>query len=227
MTASRYIILFPGRTGGSHLQQLLRSHPAIICEPECLVKKSESFQKRWLISLYEEERQPGIQAVGFKTKLKDVVNVAEFKALLEKHSVFVIYMWRENVVKQAFSRINARRLYNERGLWNLHEEHPPLPPMRVSIPQFEEALEHHIIHKKKLEEFIKELPLPVYRLRYEDLVGDEAKVVGEILRNLKVELRPLRSPLKKVTSDRLEAAFTNYQEIKQHYYGSELWRYFD
>lgn len=218
----RFVILFQGRTGSSYLQDLLSSHPQVVCEPESLVRKSREEQAQWVRALYQAPQPPTVTAVGFKTKLKDIVDPAEFRDLLEGFGVRVVHMVRRNRVKQAFSRINARRLFESRRMWNLKEGQPPLPPTRVTLEQFQEALDHHAEMDAQLRRFLEGLDRPCLELAYEELLEDREGTLARLCRFLQVPEAPMTSRLQKNTPDSLREAFLNYDEIKDHYRGTSL-----
>jgi hypothetical protein len=82
--------------------------------------------------------------LGFKTKLVDVLDLPGFTELLHRKKVRVIQMQRRNRVKAVISRINAARLHEASGKWNLYDESDRLPPLEVDIAQFDQYLKERI-----------------------------------------------------------------------------------
>jgi len=222
-----FIILFQGRTGSSWLQDLLRSHPGVVCEPERLVGASRADQWAWLDGLYSASRPAGIAATGCKTKLKDIVEPADLHALIHAHQVRVIHMYRRNRVKQAFSRINARRLFDARRRWNLAAGEQPLPPARIPLEQFEAALEHHRALEARLATFLAGVERPRLDVAYEDLLHEHDATMGAVCRFLGVAEAPMATGLRKNTPEHVRDAVLNYDEIREHYRGTDLEAEFD
>lgn len=222
-----FVILFEGRTGSSMLTELLASHPCMISEPERLVRKSEGEQSGWMEQLYTDTPNPMIQAVGFKTKLRDVANPDYFLELLEKHHVKVIYLHRENLVKMALSRINAIRLFEDRKLWNLLPGQSQLPPIAIPVQQFDESLRFRLDKEQKLQSFLNRLSVPVLDLTYEMLLASPQTVFDSIFTFLDVVPYPLEGKYKKNTPDNLREAIINFDELKAHYQGTEFEAMFD
>lgn len=217
-----YIILFEGRTGSSMLIDHLSSHPRMVAKPELLVGKNEKEQRDWMAQLYNNNTDPNIQAIGFKTKLRDVANPDAFHSLLEKHKVKVIYLYRENLVKLAVSRINALRLHAETKQWNLEAGQQQLPPIHVPVAQFEEALAFRRGYEETLQNFMQKVTRPTLRLTYETLLASPEEVFTAIFDFLGVDHYPLTSKLRKNTPDNLRDIILNFDELKAHYQGTEL-----
>jgi LPS sulfotransferase NodH len=221
----RFVILFEGRTGSTHLTQLLNSHRHIRARGEelrgagkkggvdgqiDLVRKNLSFPRLW-----------PIRAVGFKTKLRDVIDRHAFANTLRDLSPKVIHMTRRNVIKHTVSMLNANRIHEATRKWNLREQEDiELPPIFIDAAHFEELLQGRIERERDLAEFIARLGLPVYEIEYDDLLRNEQAVLKGVFDLLGVKNLPTKSPLKKATSDDLREAIVNYDELRCHFRGT-------
>src|ERR687891_188288 len=98
----RFVILFEGRTGSSHLTQLLNSHRYIRARGEELKAAGErggaDGQIDWVRKNLSLPRLSRIRAVGFKTKLRVVIDRHAFADTLRDLSPKIIHMTRRNVI---------------------------------------------------------------------------------------------------------------------------------
>ena len=70
----------------------------------------------------------------------------------------------------------------------------------------------------RLENFIRDLDLPLIRLFYEDLLLQEQETLRRIC--LFLNVRPIRGSCVKNTSDDLREVLENFEELKSHYIGT-------
>ncbi|MHC5109456.1 MAG: hypothetical protein ACYTHJ_06220 [Planctomycetota bacterium] len=213
--AVRFALLFQGRTGSSYLISCLNSHPAIVAEGEKLVRQSHDWQRRWLTQLYAGKHKRGTLACGFKTKLKDVWDLREFAEMLQRLDIRIISMMRKNKVKMAVSAINARRLYDATGHWNLRPGMDPLPPFELSADDLRAQVQHAIQSDEALQQFVSGLNLPTLAIAYEDLLDDRHLQLARVLQFLGVEQLPLHGDVIKNTSDNLAEVLVNHGELKK------------
>lgn len=239
-----FVILFQGRTGSSHLIDVLNKHPNIVAEGEMLVDflpepsaGTTSLLQRvragtlrfWegcpatrqiasTDALYTH--RPGARAIGFKTKVRDVIDLEAMKRVLEAHSVRAIIMQRRNLVKKTASRLNAARLYETTQEWNLHDEADRLGLFRVTPERFDLALRKVVYEHKTLQAFADYLDLPKLTLEYADLLADREQWFASVFEFLGVEPADLDSDVMKNTDDDLRNVLTNYEELKAYYRGT-------
>jgi len=220
---TRFVVLFEGRTGSSYVMHALDSHPNIIARGEMLVKISEQHQHQRIYDLYQKDciETPNTQAVGFKTKLRDVKNPEEFATILQNHNVKIVMMFRKNLVKLALSRLNAQRLFKATGTWNSTNKTDALAPLEVAPEEFNEALEFRKQKDSDLRNWVKDnfdhLPTSRLTLYYEDLLIKPEQFFSSIFTYLHTPPSILESPLKKTTPDNMRKALVNYDEIKSYY----------
>jgi len=90
---SHFVLLFEGRTGSSYLIESLDAHPHVRAKGEYLVKlrdKGAEAQLSWAKRSLTTSFITRYRAVGFKTKLRDILNPEKFRALLiEKLILFI------------------------------------------------------------------------------------------------------------------------------------------
>src|SRR5262249_43296180 len=111
----RFVLLFEGRSGSTYLMESLDAHPQVVAAHEILTElKLEPDVARLQLertrAFLTEPRDGAIAAVGFKTKLADVVDRDAFAALLRALDVRIIHLRRRNLIKLALSVLNAKRL---------------------------------------------------------------------------------------------------------------------
>lgn len=223
----RFVLLTPGRTGSSYLTKSLNSHPNIIMlfEPWGSMFKTPKEkwterardQLKWLDNFFEKSYDAQISAIGFKTKLIDVLDPKMFMEMLREKDARIIYMVRKNIVKLAVSMVNARRIYAKTNTWNLKREKDRLPPFYLDPNEFVIELENAICLKNRLKAYIEELKLPTLKIYYKDLFLNESKTLRRINEFLGVPFVHTRSSLLKNTNDNLRKAVLNFDEIRSRY----------
>ena len=227
-----YIILFIERDGSTYLTSLLMSHPHIHAIYErfaVLRKKGASAQEQldWASNFYNIPLLSRKAALGFKTKLVDVLNLEGFTDLLTRKNIRVIQMQRRNRVKAVISRINAARLHEISGKWNLYNETNRLPPIEVDLDQFDLYLKEREVADNQLNGYVDQLNLPKHKIIYEDLLVDKDNTLREIMDFLNVKHVPLQAKTLKNTKDNLSEAVLNLDELRQRYSGSVYANMFD
>ena len=215
---TNFILLFIGRSGSSYIIDMLNSHPKIISERELLVpfKDSES-EHNCLESLYNKERDDNITAVGFKTKLTDVHDVEQFTGMLDEFDTKIIYLYRDNVIKQTVSRINRKRLHEDREHHNLEKGDKKLPAFSIETDEFKKWFEETNNRSLEIHEYVHNVKRPQLRISYEDLLENHDLVFDRIFDFLDIEPHKMESKLVKNTSDDLKDVIVNYDELKNLY----------
>ena len=186
----------------------------MIAEGEKLVHLRGKAQRQWVIGLLDTGKRSGAVAVGFKTKLKDVDDHREFTELIREHEFRIILMTRRNTLKLAISTLNARRLFEHRGQWNLQQGDAGLPPMRLERTPLMACIETCEAKEAELRSFVANLNLPQLVLDYDDLRGHPEQEMNRVLQFLEAPSLPLQSDVKKNTSDNLSEAIENFDEVE-------------
>ena len=225
---SNFVIAFIGRTGSSYIIDMLNSHPHVVAERELLVKPDSAEKEHaTLEQLYTTPRDKNIQAVGFKTKLTDVTDLPQFFDMLDEFNLKVIYLYRDNVIKQTVSRINRKRLHDHTQLHNLEKDVPPLPAFAITPEEFKQWFEQTHHRSTEIHEYMHCVKRPQLRISYEDLLADHDKVFERIFDFLEVDPQPMESKLVKNTSDNLRDVLTNFDELRMLYAGTKFEKMFD
>ncbi len=167
------------------------------------------------------------QALGFKTKLVDVLDLEGFAALLQEKQVRVIQMQRRNRVKAVISRINARRLFEQSGHWNLYQEADRLGAEAVDPQLFAQFLREREEADAELDAFAERLQLPKLKIVYEDLLVERDQTLEKVFKFLKIANYPVQERTMKNTSDDLREAILNFDELRDSYSGSRYAHQFD
>jgi len=227
-----FVILFLERDGSTYLTSLLDAHPEIVAAYERFAVLREegataATQLDWARTHLTPPLIGRARAIGFKTKLVDVLDPDGFARLLQDRNCRILQMRRRNHVKAVVSRINALRLHEATGKWNLYREADRLPPLEVDPAQFAELLSERRTAEAELQAYVDAQGLPTLRLDYEDLLRDRAALLRAVFEFLRV--RPLEldgRPLKN-TSDDLRQAVANFEELKAAYVGTGYEAMFD
>ena len=217
-----YVILFIERDGSTYLSSLLVSHPHIdaVYERFAVMENkgaSASDQIKWASQYWTKSLINKAAARGFKTKLVNVLDQESFKNLLIEKNVHIIQMLRQNRVKAVVSKINAKRLHDQSGFWNLYKETDRMPPMEIKLDVFQKLLTERENLEAELNEFTAGLPLNKIVINYEDLLSDREAVLKTIFKFLNVDYKIVESKTLKHTSDDLRDVVLNFDELKNHY----------
>jgi LPS sulfotransferase NodH len=227
-----FVILFVERAGSTFLITALKSHPEVLA----LTEKFDAMRKEGLGAREQLEWAKNFltaplvgqhRAIGFKTKLIDVLDQDGFARLLRERKCRIIQMQRRNPVKAVVSTLNARRQWELSGNWNRLSETTKLAPFAVDPSEFDRLLQEREQLDGSLQEYVERLQLPTLRLFYEDLLQDKAAFVSRTLEFLNSTNQPLNSMTLKNTNDDLREAVVNFDELRACYAGTRYEAMFD
>lgn len=227
-----FVILFVERAGSTYLTTALQSHPEIIARTEKLDAmrqegKGAAEQLQWTREFLTPPLIGRHRAIGFKTKLVDILDPQGFAGVLRQRRCRVIRLQRRNAVKAVVSTLNARRQWKVSGNWNLLNEATRLPPFSVDLDEFERLLQEREQLDRDLERYVRDLHLPTLTLFYEDLLRDPQAFVGETLQFLTGRQRALPGATLKNTKDDLREAVLNFDQLRTRYAGTQYESMFD
>lgn len=227
---ARFIIVFPGRAGGTYLLGGLKDHPELRVKGEplgVLAKQGADAQLDWLRHYYRGPLVSRAKAVGILTKFPDIVDPDRTADLLRDLGTRVVSLERRNHVKTAVSIIRARRLKDATGRWNKYSTDTELEAFDIDPDDLERRLERSRARKAATAEFAVELGLPLMRLTYEELLTDADASFARVFEFLGVAPMTVTSNSLKVTSDDLRDSVKNFDELRARYVGTELEPMFD
>ena len=184
-------------------------------------------QLDWARSFFTPSLTGGAAAIGFKTKLRDVLDLEGFAQLLTEKRCRIIHMSRRNRVKAVVSGFFARRLYEASGKWNLYKEHDRQTPMTIDPGELDACLMEREAADAQLEKYVRHMGLRTLKIFYEDLMVDRDAVLRSIFALLRVQPKPLTGKTLKHTSDNLREVLVNFDELRARYLGSEYEAMFD
>jgi LPS sulfotransferase NodH len=227
-----FVIMFQERSGSTYLVEALDRHPRVRCEYELMAARREkgygpdeqlAFARNLL------ERAPGgVPAVGFKTKLGDVMDLDRFASLLRARNVKILHLQRHNVVKLVVSLFNAERVHERTGDWNAYNAVDLAnTPFRIDPDHFHFRLERIVRDRCSLRDFVHTLSLPTIQLYYEDLLLDPSAFLERTFRFIGVEPIEATGRTLKNTRDDLSSVLLNYDELRDAYAGTEYAQMFD
>jgi len=223
---TRFVLLFEGRTGSTFIKHSLDSHPNISMKGEFLAGEDSKAQEKIIRNLYSKVPN-GIQAIGFKTRLRQIIDRKKFLELMDEFEVKVIVMYRRNLIKLALSEVNSLRLFKKYGKWNLFEGKKPLPLFAPTIEEFDKTFQSRKAYEEKLQAFMTEIKRDMIVRDYQDLLDDREKLFNEFFEFFGVEPFPLKSPIRKNTSENMREILLNYDEIKNYYSDTPYAKMFD
>jgi hypothetical protein len=166
-------------------------------------------------------------ALGFKTKLVDVLDMDGFTQLLKEKHCHIVQMRRRNMVKAVVSRINARRLYEASGNWNLYKESDRLPPLAIDYEEFDQFLLERKQADQALDAYVSGLDLPKIKVDYEDLLVNREKIMQNLFAFIKVRPQQLQGKTLKNTQDDLREVVLNFDDLRARYAGTAYEPMFD
>jgi len=229
---TRFVILFVERAGSTFLITALKSHPSVLARTEILAAlresgKTSAEQLKWTQSFLTPPLVGCHKAIGFKSKLPDVLDRDSFTELLRRRRVRIIKLQRKNSVKAVVSSLNARRQWEASGNWNLLSEATRLPSFKVDPDEFDGLLREREDLNRDLEEYVRDLRLPTLTLYYEDLLADRDGFINRSLSFIGVPAQPLEAATLKNTQDNLREAVVNFDELRARYAGTHYEPMFD
>jgi hypothetical protein len=227
-----FVILFVERAGSTYLVTALKSHPDVLALTEKLDAlrqegRDAAEQLAWAQGFLTPPLIGRYRAVGFKTKLVDVLDPNGFARLLRSLKCKVIRLQRHNSIKAVVSTLNARRQWEVSGNWNLLDESTRLPAFAVDLDEFEALLRERERLDRELEDYAQYLRLPTLSLLYEGLLRDQHDFIRQVFDFLEVQHRPVVGMTLKNTKDNLREAILNFDELRAKYRGSRYEPMFD
>lgn len=228
-----FVMIFLGRTGSSYVVEALSRHPEIMCKREehlsTLIrqKKTAKEQLDWVRAFSTQQLTAPVTAVGFKTKLKDVLDPIGFADLLTDLHARVIHLGRRNVVKTTVSWFNSIRLNEASGHWNIYDDKVRLPPANIEPDRFHSMLCAVEKDMQREATFVDSLDLPKLAVSYEELLLDRADFFENIYSFLDVNSYAPAEKVFKATSDDLRDALSNHDQLRARYAGTVYEPLFD
>jgi len=222
---TRFVILFEGRTGSSHLISLLDSHPLVRAGTEIIsghLALSGEEERAMVRGELDIDRRDDAVAIGFKTKLSDIREKTEMARVFRESGVRVIRLRRANEVKIAVSVLNERVLRARNELSNATSTIMRTEPLVAEPAVIEGLIRQRRAFDDALDAFVQEIAQPTLEVLYEDLLADQDRVTHEVLEFLDVPPAPLRSRVVKNTSDDLRDSIRNFEELQRHFRGTEF-----
>ncbi len=228
-----FVNLFVERAGSTYLATLLDSHPHIVSLREELAVlrqqgKDGAAQLAWAREFWTPPLLGRAKARGFKSKLVDILDPDGFARLLQEKECRVLCLRRRNTVKGVVSTLNARRLWERAGTWNLLDESKRRDQaLQVDFQEFDRLLRQREAWDQELEEYVERLGLPTLMLYYEDLLVDEAAFLNQVFAFLGVRPQPVQGRTLKNTRDNLRDVLANFEELRERYRNTRYAAMFD
>ncbi len=226
----RFVILFPGRSGGTFLASALQQHPSISLRTEPLTASQHlggDGQASWI---HHSLRGPWLgtrRAIGLTTKIADIVDPDATARVLRDLGTRIVLLERRNDVKHAISIIRARALKDSTGSWNRRAADAGLGPIAVSPEDFARRLERSRARKAATAAYAEHLGLPLLRIDYAELLTSPTDTFARVFEFVGLEPTAVTGETYKVTSDDLRESVVNFDELRSRYTGTPLEAMFD
>ena len=222
-----FLILCLGRTGSTHLQALLDSHPRVRCLDELFSNSlyaaeshyahaGEPSPRGYVARATAEVSEP---VVGFKLPLNSVKAFPESLELLHDAELKVIRLSRRNLLAQYVSQ----QLKGQTGVSHSVQGDYGEPRIRLKPAAALRHLQNAAFQERLLDELARHNP--VFRLDYEQLVAQER--LDELQGFLEVEPVELRSWFQKLRTRPLPEVVTNWDEVAEALRGTAYERHAD
>jgi LPS sulfotransferase NodH len=214
------MVLFQGRTGSTFFVEALDSHPDVSARYEELtayewLEEDGDAQLEEVRRLLRAPARPGTRAIGFKTKLRDVLDREGLAGVLGEVGARLIHLKRRNLVKLTVSSFNSERVHEQTGDWNVYcHEAAPAAPLTIEPEAFRARLREREHYESELDRFVATAARPTLTLFYEDLLIDPQGTLELAFRFLGLEPIPASGRTLKVTSDDLRSALVNFDELR-------------
>lgn len=228
----KFVVLFVERSGSTYLATLLDSHPNIHALREQFASlmqegKGAKEQLMWASAFYTPSFLGRNRAYGFKTKMVDILDKDGFAKLLKENDTRILALTRRNTVKGVVSTINAKRLWEKTGNWNLLNESDRTKEFSINPEKFKMLLNEREQWDRELNSYVARLELPTLDLFYEDLLRDEQEFITKVFDFLGVKARPVEGRTLKHTKDDLRQVITNFDELRSFFTGTQYEPMFD
>jgi hypothetical protein len=224
----KFILLFQGRTGSTYITERVDAHPRVKMEPEVWggwgfqlsrekIPLYSQKQLDWLMSFYDKDYNIPYSAIGFKTKLDDVIDKRSFIRYIREKNIKIIHMTRKNIVKLVISEINAQRLFDITGKWNLDNKAERPGPFNLDLDEFDAKMKWRAQIEDWLDSYVKIINNPTLQLCYEDLLFDEVDFFKKLYGFIGTSPMQTMSKTIKNTPTDLREIIINYDELLQKY----------
>ena len=226
METKLFLMVVSGRSGSSYLTKLVDRDNRLVMLGEMLVGKTELQQKQILHDFFQgklknESFLGKKAAIGFKTKLNDVIDRQNFLNLIKQHQPIIIINRRRNFLKQAISRARMLVLLENTAKKYGKRHHSPVdksdivPAIKVDPDWIYRTAKNFAQRDKELEKFSHKLNDRVATIYYEDFAVEPTVAIAKLSEILEIDINIDNYDVTyKNTSDDLRQAVSNYDELK-------------
>lgn len=218
-----FVLLFQGRSGSTMMIEALNDHPDILACGESLIAFKAAgglAQIEWVNRYFAAGRAQDRSAVGFKTKLTDLLDPAAFAAMLRETNCRIVHLERDNLVKQAISWIRADVLFARTGEHNIWESAYAIPSICIDPEELIDRVRAIEAGQTILRRFLRGLGLPTCRISYERLLAVPEIQFRRVQNFLGVRPAVIAPHSVKHTDDDLRLAVPNLGALRQRLAGT-------
>jgi hypothetical protein len=222
-----FVILCLGRTGSTHLVQLLDSHPDVRCFGELFTDRKTTLDQAFITSPIEDPVEYVAQltaplterAVGFKLPLNSIRAHPGALRVIEPDRLQVVRLRRLNLLALfASRRLLAATRVSRSTRGDYGDTTVVLDPQQC-LAVFQRAEQH--------ERYLDGIAAnkPVFSITYEDLAA--GRRLEDLQRFIGVEPAPLESPLKRLRIRPLSDTIENWSEVEEALRGTPYERFLE
>lgn len=227
-----FVVLFVERSGSTYLATALDAHPNILSLREQFATIRQqggdaAAQLVWADEFWTSPLIGRIAARGFKAKYEDILDRDAFAELVSRKNVKVICLRRRNTVKGVVSTLNAARLWEKTGAWNLLNQSDRMPSFAIDPAQFHDMLQQRQLWDDEIERYTNHLGRPTLWLHYEEMLHDMDSFLSRVFGFIGVPPLPVQGRTYKHTKDELSQVILNFEELRNSYRGTPFEPMFD
>jgi LPS sulfotransferase NodH len=245
-----FVIMFTARSGSTALYGQLRKHPDIVMRAEVFgaktlpddVEQTDDNRVRFLRKFWAPFKGGATPSAapwrGFKWQVdRKNTQFSKPRRLLKimgEYDPRIIVLRRENILKQAISAINARRLLQATEDSDKPSAHVTIEnvavlerlkseKLRVDIAELNQVVNGIRRSKHRLDLLASEIVGPKKEVRYEDYVASPQEFMTSLCEFIGVDPLKIGSQAYvKITSDNLIDVVENYDDVQRFVRGRDL-----
>lgn len=210
---NKFVIFGTGRSGSTVLVSLLNSNPQIHCDNEIFHRKVFSPKKflRYRTSLCNREVY-GFKLLTYQLGAILEISGTEFLPYLVSQGFNILYLKRQNVLRQAISNIYARQMnqFHEKSNNALAEKQM----LNIDLKVLDDWI--NAIIKQTFEEEQYLSGLEHFKISYEkDLMNpaQQSITMANISKFLNISFVPPKTTFKKILPEEFSSFIKNYDEL--------------
>jgi len=240
----KFIVLFVGRCGGTWLASLLRSVPEIYMQNEVFggicrnlsgkndvvpppitesdlakyKKQQKTFLEKATVNMpnkfYKGIPSGDETAAGFLLKYRQILDEDDFIDFIQQNNCKIIYLKRENILKQTVSYFGGYHSKKINGSYNVVGDSKPVGSFEETPQNILEKIKEYDKDNIDFERFLENKEISFHGVTYEELCEDSNSEMNKILEYIGINPQEHYSTdTKKNLKSSVRDSLVNYDEI--------------